>query len=214
MIKILVTVGPESNNQCSLQEFSKKTNLFRLNGSHATIQWHQAAISSIRKACPNAFILMDIPGVKPRTNNLENIKIFKDQEVVFGKAPLGEQRLSIQLTRNLPKHDNSVNNFSVNDGQFEFDILNFGDGCVTGRSRSDFKLLPRKGINIPNSVYDEAQQTTIYKNFIKKIIEMDIDGLGLSFVQTGELVEHIRTVAPNLVLISKIENSEGLRNCI
>jgi pyruvate kinase len=43
---------------------------------------------------------------------------------------------------------------------------------------------------------------------------MDIDGLGLSFVQTGELVSKIRDIAPGLVLVAKVENSEGLRNCV
>ena len=72
MINILVTIGPVSNNQKSLKEFSKKTKLFRLNGSHGTLKWHREAISNIRKVCPDAFILMDIPGIKPRTKNLEN----------------------------------------------------------------------------------------------------------------------------------------------
>ena len=35
----------------------------------------------------------------------------------------------------------------------------------------------------------------------------------MSFVQTGDLVDEIREVVPNLVIVSKVENSEGLRNC-
>ena len=214
MMKILVTVGPASEDQSSLNEFAKKTKLFRLNGSHGTIEWHKEAVCSIRKACPDAFILMDIPGIKPRTNNIKNINIYKGQELVFGEANLDELRLSIGLTKKLPKHDKSLTKFSVNDGQFEFDFTDFGDGYVGGRSRSDFTLLPKKGINLPCSVYDEAQQFEIYQNFIKNVIDMDIDGLGLSFVQTGHLVNQVRKVAPDLVLISKVENSEGLRNCV
>ncbi len=58
------------------------------------------------------------------------------------------------------------------------------------------------------------QQLKIYQDFLGKIVDIDIDGLGLSFVQTGDLVKQIRNVAPNLALVAKIENSEGLRNCI
>ena len=72
----------------------------------------------------------------------------------------------------------------------------------------------KKGINLPNSVYDEAQQFKIYQDFLDKVLDIDIDGLGLSFVQTGDLVYKIRNVAPHLVLVAKIENSEGFRNCI
>jgi pyruvate kinase len=214
MMKILVTVGPASEDQHSLNEFAKKTKLFRLNGSHGTIEWHKKAVYSIRKACPDAFILMDIPGVKPRTNNINDIKICKGQEVVFGDATSDEHRLAIALTKQLPKHDKKLTNFSVNDGQFVFDFIDFDDGYVVGRSRSDFILLPKKGINLPGSIYDEVQQFEIYENFIKNVTDMDIDGLGLSFVQTGDLVNKVRKVAPSLVLISKVENSEGLRNCV
>ena len=163
MMKILITVGPVSNDESVLKFFSTKTGLFRLNGSHGTLEWHRKTVNSIRKVCPNSFILMDIPGVKPRTNNLENIRIDKGQEVIFGDAPLGEQRLSLELTKALPKHDASLTDFSVNDGQFAFEFINCGDGFVVGRSRSDFTLLPRKGVNLPNSIYNEVQQAKIYK---------------------------------------------------
>ena len=213
MMKILITVGPASEDQNSLKQFAAKTKLFRLNGSHGTIEWHKNAVRSIRKSCSDAFILMDIPGIKPRTSNIESIKVNKAQEVLFGNAPVDDPRLSIRLTKELPKFDASLTRFSVNDGQFEFEFVDSGDDYVIGRSRSDFILLPKKGINLPNSIYDELKQAKIYKSFIKDIIEMDIDGLGLSFVQTGGLVDQIRQVAPNLVLVSKVENSEGLRNC-
>ena len=37
----------------------------------------------IRKVCPDALILMDIPGVKPRTNNKVAVEIQAGQDVVF-----------------------------------------------------------------------------------------------------------------------------------
>ena len=73
MMKIMVTVGPSCEDENSLKQFAKKTNLFRLNGSHGTLEWHRKTISRIRKLCPGAFILVDIPGIKPRTNNTKNI---------------------------------------------------------------------------------------------------------------------------------------------
>ena len=103
--------------------------------------------------------------------------------------------------------------FSVNDGQYIFDFEESGDGYIAGRSGTNFKLLPRKGINIPNSLYDEKRQLQIYADFIRAISDCDIDALGLSFVQTGDLVDAVRKIVPNLVLVSKVENSEGLRNC-
>ena len=213
MINILVTIGPASENKASLQALANKTNLFRLNGSHGSIEWHKKAVASIRSICPNAFILMDIPGIKPRTANTEEVKIYQGQEVSFGGGATDQNYFQISLTKTLPDHDEHLTIFSLNDGQFIFDLIEHGPGYVVGRSRSDFILLPKKGINLPNSVYNEQQQFTIYKNFISQVIDLEIDALGLSFVQTGNLVSKVRKLSSKLLLISKIENSEGLKNC-
>ena len=213
MINTLVTIGPSSLNDTDIKYFSRKTNLFRLNGSHSDLEWHKSAILKIRKFSPDAFILMDIPGVKPRTNNIDVLKIEKGQKVSFGFESGIECDLHIDLTKNIPIIDCSPSTFSLNDGQFLFDTTESGNGFIVGRSRDAFELLPRKGINLPGSLYDENQQFEIYKDFIKKIDGLDIDGLGLSFVQTGELVSKLKEIVPDLALVSKIENSEGFRNC-
>ncbi len=213
MINTLITIGPRTLNKEDISEFKKHSKLFRLNGSHNTIAWHSGAIKLIREQCPEAFILIDIPGIKPRTANTENILIEKGQEVCFGDGANTSGILNVRLTKTLPNYDNSLENFSVNDGQYLFDVSNIGTGFIEGISREKFQLLPKKGINIPNSIYDEEMQFSIYKKFITQIKDLDIDALGLSFVQTGELVTKIRSLRSDLVLISKIENSEGLKNC-
>ena len=130
MIKILATIGPKSNNLECIENFAKTTNLFRLNGSHGTIEWHAAAVNCIRTVCPNAFILMDIPGIKPRTNNSQSISIEKNQEVIFGKKHSNNELLAVELTKDLPNFDRQIQKFSVNDGQFEFDFLSSGPGYI------------------------------------------------------------------------------------
>ncbi len=45
MTNILVTIGPKSFDRKSILSFSKDTKLFRLNGSHSDLKWHQNAIS-------------------------------------------------------------------------------------------------------------------------------------------------------------------------
>jgi pyruvate kinase len=213
MIKILVTIGPASESKPVLLDLSKKTNLFRLNGSHNNLDWHKKTVQKIREVCPKAFILMDIPGSKPRTSNTASVKIESGQEVVFGNALPNEKRLCVALTKQLPSTEGRVEQFSINDGQYLFDVIHSGDGHIIGRSRSSFELLPKKGINIPSGVYDETKQLEIYEDFINKLDGLEVDALGLSFVQTGGLVKAVREVASDMVLVSKLENSEGLRNC-
>ena len=178
------------------------------------MSWHQQAVKNIRSQVDEAFILLDVPGVKPRTANEQALNIKRGQNVIFGGSVPAEDMVHVQLTRPLPMIDPSEKCFSVNDGQYVFDILESGEQFLIGQSRVDFTLLPRKGLNVPNSIYDEKKQLSIYKEFITHVVDLDIDGLGLSFVQTGELVEEVRSLFPKAVLISKIENTEGLKKIV
>ena len=113
----------------------------------------------------------------------------------------------------MPDTSKQINTiFSLNDGQFLFDILETSKNHITGRSRGNFTLLPKKGLNIPGSVYDENLQLEICKNFIREAKALDVDGYGLSFIQNSSVIEELRQEIGNKVLVSKIENSEGLAN--
>jgi len=67
--EILATIGPKSCSINSIYNISKFTNFFRINGSHNSMEWHINISKRIREICPESFILLDIPGLKPRTNN-------------------------------------------------------------------------------------------------------------------------------------------------
>ena len=66
-MKILPTIGPETIKTKNLKFILDKTDIVRLNSSHNTINWHKKAIKKIKKINSNSVILVDIPGVKPRT---------------------------------------------------------------------------------------------------------------------------------------------------
>ena len=85
--------------------------------------------------------------------------------------------LVVGLTKPLPILDaNHQNNFSVNDGQYLFDTLSVEDSHIVGRSRGDFLLLPRKGVNLPGSVYSETLQLQICRDFIGSVADLDVNG--------------------------------------
>ena len=214
MIKTLITIGPDTDNDKTITYFSKKHNLFRFNGSHSDIDWHFKAINRLLTINTDAFVLLDIPGSKPRTANTSTVHIEKYQSVTFGDHHGDPLETHIKCTKSLPKIDPDTTVFSVNDGQFTFDVTEIGSNYITGVSRDEFKLLPRKGINVPKSIYDEDAQFKIYSRFIDDVRHLRVNALGLSFVQTGGLVSKVRQYSPNHILISKIENSEGLANCI
>ena len=159
-VAILATIGPKSSSENAIKKISKYTNLFRINGSHNTLDWHVKISKRIKEICPESFILLDIPGLKPRTNNKEIIHIKKDQTVTFsyGNIKVDDGILSIKTTKPLPKIKKFVSEFSVSDGQFIFNHVKNKENLVQGISKASFKLKPQKGLNIPNSYYDNILQ--------------------------------------------------------
>ena len=109
------------------------------------IVWSGIKISKSTKEYAQIFILLDIPGLKPRTNNLKDIQIKKNQMVkfVFGKQDNEEGVLSIETTKPLPEIKNRVQEFSVSDGLFKFE---YKIKTILFRiSKNTFKLKPKKG---------------------------------------------------------------------
>ena len=83
MTKILATIGPETESQKNLSFLLKKTDFLRLNGSHGTLKWHKETVKKILSVKKDVNILVDLPGIKPRTKNSEKIKILKNQFTIF-----------------------------------------------------------------------------------------------------------------------------------
>ena len=211
---ILVTLGPKSATFPSIQKIGRHTKFFRLNGSHNTIDWHVKVSKLIKKALPEALILLDIPGIKPRTNNAEVIEITKNEPVIFYHGPKVPDNTikSIELTKPLPEITEGIDSFSLSDGLYEFELLEAKQNYVRGRSKNDFRLLPRKGLNLPGSIYNDEIQLQVYQDFLNKARKVNFDAIGLSFIQNDATLEHIREKFPGKLLVAKIENKLGVEN--
>ena len=93
-----------------------------------------------------------------------------------------------------------------------FLIMSKTKNLIQGISKTSFKLKPQKGLNIPNSYYDNILQEKLYLKFIKKFENVQYDGIGLSFIQDGNIPLRIKSILKNKILVSKIENLYGLNN--
>jgi len=212
-MKILPTIGPVSEKTQDLKFLFKYCSMIRLNSSHNNINWHKKIIKKIKKINLMIDILVDIPGVKPRTNNKENIKLKKGELISFGCKTKNQKNKIIELTRKLPKkHGNPNHYFSLDDGKIFFKIVKFNKKIITGVALDDCIIKPKKGLNIPNSVYDDKIQKKIYIEYLNKFKKTKINAVGLSFVQNKEIIIYLKKKFPNLLMVSKIENSEGLKN--
>lgn len=212
-MKILPTIGPSTENIKDLKFLFNYCSMARLNSSHNEIKWHKKMINLIKKVDNNIDILIDIPGVKPRTNNKSKIKIKKNEIVYFGHNLKLKDKICINLTRKLPKKKNKLNKlFSLDDGKIIFKLISFNNKFISGKALHDCIIKPKKGLNIPNSIYDNIEQKNIYIKYLDKFKNTKISAVGLSFVQNKELIIFLKKKFSKFLIISKIENSEGLKN--
>ena len=100
MTKILATIGPASDGK-RLKFIVKRYQLIRFNTSHNSLKWHEQNINQIKKIDPNKLILVDIPGIKPRTSNIKSIQIKKGAIVKFSNRKKAKN--IIQLSNPTPK---------------------------------------------------------------------------------------------------------------
>ena len=210
MTKILATVGPISSDK-NLRYFLNRCEMVRLNMSHNSLEWHNKNINKIKRIDPKKYILVDIPGAKPRTLNINPVNIKKGQKVIFGFN--FKSKKIIPISNPLPKLSNKkIKNFSVSDGTYLFKFVSLKNKKLIGISLQDFVLLPKKGLNIPYSIYDDNFQSKVYKKFIKKIVRVKFDCIGLSFVQNSKIIRTLKKQNKSKIFISKIENYLGYQN--
>lgn len=214
MSDILPTIGPITSDNESLIKLLKFTNLVRINGTHANLKWHVKISKKIKKINSDIKILLDLPGVKPRSQNTEDIIIKQKEKVIFhyNNYKTKTNYKKIKLSQALPKIKNNTKNFTISDGKYKMTIIKFGKNYVVGKSLDSFILKPSQGINIPNSIYNESKQKKIYFNFLKKYKAVKYDAIGLSFVQNEKVISNLKKFYKNTVIVSKIENAEGLKN--
>ena len=211
MTKILATIGPASDGK-NLKYFLNNSHFVRFNMSHNVISWHKKNIDQIKKINPKKLVLVDIPGVKPRTLNKNPIFIKKGQKVKFSYKASKKEKNVILLSNPLPGIKKNSNFFYLSDGTFEFKNLNINNKILTGVSCQNFTLKPKKGLNIPFSIYNDKIQEKLYFLILKEISRLNIDCVGLSFIQNSNILKKLKKKYPKLIFISKIENYLGYKN--
>ena len=213
MSDILPTIGPITSNYKSLKKILKFSSLIRLNGSHSTISWHRVISKRVKKINYDAKILLDLPGIKPRTENTKEVNIKKGERIIFcyGKKIFKNDKV-IYVSKPLPLIKKKPYFFSLSDGKYKFKLVSLSKNFIKGISLDNFYLKPKQGLNIPRSIYNNKKQEDIYLKFIKKCRNIQYDAIGLSFVQNDKIVKKLKNKYKSTVIVSKIENSEGLRN--
>ena len=210
-MKILTTIGPSSDGK-RLKFFVDNSDLMRLNLSHNTLTWHKKVSNKIKKINNTKLILLDIPGIKPRTLNDKPIRVTKGKRYTFCFKKNNNKKDLINISNPVPKIKKKPKNFFISDGLYEFKKPEYKKNLISGIATETFILKERKGLNVPFSIYDNKAQEILYLKSLERIKSMKIDCIGLSFIQNAEIIKKLKKKYPYFFYISKIENFMGYKN--
>ncbi len=213
MNKILPTIGPKTENVGDIKKILKFSKILRINGSHGKLLWHEKISTRIKNIDREAKILLDIPGVKPRTDNNIDIEIKRNELICFYYKNKSNSTIKhIKITNPLPEISSKCKYFTISDGQYRLKLVKSNKNYVIGKAEERFLLRPKKGLNVPFSIYDDRRQTLKFIEFLKKAKKVRHDAIGLSFIQNSSVLKLIKKKYPKQVIVSKIENLIGLNN--
>jgi pyruvate kinase len=222
--KIVATVGPACDTYDKLLELVKAgVNVFRLNFSHGDHEGKAKIIEHIRNINItepyNISILGDLQGPKLRVGEMKDgglpiapgdILTFTSKEKVVGT----KEKIYVSYP-NL-HHDVQVGNkILIDDGKLEVVVVNITpDGDVKVAVTYGGVLLPKKGVNLPDTKISLPAMTEKDIIDLEFIIEQKLDWVALSFVRKVEdiidLKRRLSEKNSQTKVIAKIEMPSAL----
>ena len=223
--KILATLGPASHEIEIIEELIKAgANMFRLNFSHGSHEYHLETLNNIRTAMKNVGktvgILQDISGPKVRIGDVkEPFELHRDDIITFLKDDMiGYKRgdkdyvVSINYPDILDKV--KINEYIyLYDGTIRAKVIETGE-TVKARIENHGILGSKKGVNFPNTVIDIDVITIKDEKDIAWGVENQVDYFAISFVQNAKDMKKARSLLNGYKgkLIAKIEKFDAVEN--
>jgi len=223
--KILATIGPSSDSVEQIESLIKAgANMFRLNFSHGTHEYHSNTITNIRTAMENTGvtvgILQDISGPKVRIGELEHsfdlnrgdeIR-FHQNEIIGKSVENGIYEVSINYPDLLAKVKKDEYIY-LYDGTIRAKVIKT-DPYITAIIENSGVLSSKKGINFPNTVIDIDVITQKDEKDITWGIKNEVDFFAISFVQNARDMINAKKLLGDYKgkLIAKIEKFDAVEN--
>jgi pyruvate kinase len=222
--KIVATVGPACDTYDKLLELVKAgVNVFRLNFSHGTHENKAEIISHIRKINKtepyNISILGDLQGPKLRVGEIENgslkiepgdILTFTSKEKVVGT----KEKIYISYP-NLHNDVKVGEKIMIDDGKLEVVVVDItAGGDVKVQVTYGGNLLPKKGVNLPDTAISLPAMTPKDFEDFEFIVKNELDWVALSFVRKAEdivdLKKLVKEANSSIKVMAKIEMPSAL----
>jgi pyruvate kinase len=199
-------------------------NVFRLNFSHGTHEQHKEVIDRIQRINAdfpfNIAILADLQGPKLRVGDIANgaLPLHEGEDFYFtNEKRLGDKDGVYMSYPDFHKDVRVGEKILLDDGKIEVQVLEItADKRVRVKALTDGTLLPRKGVNLPDTNISLPSMSEKDLADLDFIISQNIDWVALSFVRRPEDVTNLRKLLKEknspAKIISKIEKPEALNH--
>lgn len=223
--KIVCTIGPASESVETLTQLIQAgMNVARLNFSHGDFEEHGNRIKNIREAAAKTgetvAILLDTKGPEIRTGKFRDGKttIAKGQNVAISMEEVDGTNELFSVTYTGLYDDVHVGSkILIDDGLLELEViaLNDEERLIHTQALNSGEVSNNKGVNVPNVSVNLPGMTEKDASDIEFGIRQGVDFIAASFIRRQSDVLEIRNLlekhgAPDMHIISKIENQEGV----
>lgn len=225
--KIVCTIGPKTESVEMLKELLiNGMNVMRLNFSHGNYEEHKKRIENFKQAMHETglrgAILLDTKGPEIRTITLEDhkdVSIKIGQKFIFttDKTIIGNSEKVAVTYENFAKDLKVGDTVLVDDGLLEMEVSEIIGDEVVCIAKNNGELGENKGINLPRVSVSLPALSEKDINDLKFGCKMNVDFIAASFIRKADDVKEVRRVlqengGERILIISKIENQEGLNN--
>ncbi|HKM00558.1 MAG TPA: pyruvate kinase [Sedimentibacter sp.] len=224
--KIVCTIGPSSQDEGIFRELVLSgLNVARLNFSHGTQIEHKEKIDTIKKIREelksSTAIMLDTKGPEIRLKDFENgqVELIKDQEFILTTRDIiGNDKIVAVTYEQFPQDVKPGDKILIDDGLISMEAIEIiNDTDIKCLVKNAGIIKNKKGINVPNVNINLPSLTDKDISDIKFGIEQEIDYIAASFIRNADDVIAIRRVlddenADHIMIISKIENRQGVEN--
>lgn len=223
--KIIATVGPACNTYEKLLELvNAGVNVFRINFSHGTHEEHTKVIDHIRRINQdfpfNIAMLADLQGPKLRVGNIAHGALPLEKGEVFYFTQENREGDKDGVYISYPGFYKDVRvgeKILLDDGKIEVRVVGvMEDHRVKVEALTSGVLLPRKGVNLPDTQISlpSLSEKDLYD--LDFIIDQHIDWIALSFVRKPDDIKALREILheknSEAKIIAKIEKPEALEH--
>lgn len=223
--KIVCTLGPSTDDENVLRKLMKSgMDVARINMSHQNQDAHKMRADTVKRIreeldLPVA-LLMDTKGPEVRIGTFSTPKITLEKGDTFTLTTqeiVGDQNRCSVSFKDLPKDLTAGDTVLIDDGLIEMRVHSVNSTDIVCRVINGGTVSANKGVNVPDVRLSLPFLSERDCSDIKFAVEEGFDFIAASFVRNANDIVMLRAELEKngdkkIKIISKIENSEGVKN--